>query len=303
MNFTVKILGCNSALPAHGRHPSAQVLSYGKRNYLIDCGEGTQLQMNRFSVKKSRIDHIFISHLHGDHFFGLFGLLQSMNLSERNKALHVFGPLGLERVVEVVLGITGNPLSYELKISELSHAGAELICSDGYLDVSAFPMDHRIPVYGYSFVEREKRIKLDREKLEYHEVPEREREKIRLGRDFKTKGGEVIPASRFYSEVLPVRKYAYCSDTRPFDGQLKYLERVNTLYHEATFLDLEREKAETTGHTTALQAAQIAKKSGVKKLILGHFSSRYKQTDPLVNEARTEFRKSYAAEEGKDFVI
>nr|MBS0036902.1 ribonuclease Z [Saprospiraceae bacterium] len=303
MDFKVRILGSNSALPAYGRHPSAQVLKYRDDIFLIDCGEGTQMRMDEAGVKKNRIKQIFISHLHGDHFFGLFGLLQSYNLMHRSEPLQVIAPLGIKEVVECILNITGNPLNYPLELLELNHVGVKQIFENRQLTVTAFPLEHRVPTYGYIFGEKKGKRNLDGALLDEYGVPGEEREKIRAGADYITSSGKVIKASAFVVEEEPARKYAYCSDTRPFEAQKEILTGVTTLYHEATFLEEDRERAEKTMHTTSLQAALLALKVGVKKLIVGHFSSRYKDIDTIREEASTVFKETYAAEEGEVFDI
>ncbi len=304
MEFNVLILGSNSALPAHGRHPSAQFINIHDQFYLMDCGEGTQMQLDRYDAKKSRIECVFISHLHGDHYFGLFGLLTTYNLMQRTQPLKVFGPLGLNKMISTVIHGTGNELKYELEVVELEFEdGAQLIFEDREARVVAFPLQHRIPTYGFIFEEKKVRVKMDGHLLDRHNVPEGIREDIRAGRDFTDENGKRYPASYFQLEQVTPGKYAYCSDTRYFEKLADYVKGVDLLYHEATFLDSEKERAEKTMHATARQAAETAKNAEVGRLLLGHFSSRYKSLNDFSKEAKSVFPHTYLAEEGAVFSI
>lgn len=303
MDFTVQILGSNSALPAHGRHPSAQVLSINDHPYLIDCGEGTQIRLDKYDVRKSRINEIFISHLHGDHFFGLFGLLTTYNLLKRTHPLTIFSPLGLKKIIECVILDLGNPLNFELNIVELDHSGQKLIHSDSITNVVAFNLKHRIPTYGYSFEEVRPVRKLDGNLLDQWDVPPEFREQIRRGNDYVNPEGKTFPAKYFFEKERKLRKYAYVSDTMPFEGLVGFVEGASAIYHEATFAESERKRAEETQHSTAVQAAINASRAKVQKLLIGHFSSRYKNLDPLLKEAKAIFPNTHLAIEGKVFDV
>ncbi|TVQ50994.1 MAG: ribonuclease Z [Saprospirales bacterium] len=299
MEYRVLILGSNSALPAYGRHPSAQYLRFGGHNFLLDCGEGTQIQMQRFRAKGRKLSHVFITHLHGDHFFGIFGLLQSFNLLNRTEALSIFGPPGIKDLIYRILQLSGNPLQYPCEINEIEAKERTLLYDAENTSVYAFPLKHRVPCNGFIFAEKRPSVSLCKDKLEEYGVHPHLRESLRRGEDYRNEEGEVIPAELFYKKMADPRVYAYCSDTMPFPELITYLEGVTTLYHEATFLNTEKARAEETGHSTAKQAAEAALNSSAKKLIIGHFSSRYRDFGPLVKEAKETFSSTYAAVEGR----
>jgi ribonuclease Z len=299
MDYRVLILGSNSALPAYGRHPSAQYLRFGRHNFLLDCGEGTQIQMQKFRAKGRKISHIFISHLHGDHFFGLFGLLQSFNLLDRVEKLTIFGPIGLSELINKVLELSSNPLEYPFEIIEIEAKEKTLLFENDELSVYCFPLKHRIVCNGYLISEKGPLVSLCRDKLEEYGVPPKMRESLKKGEAYRNEKGEWLSADFFYKNKASPRAYAYCSDTMPFPGLAEYLEGVSTLYHEATFLHSALERANETMHSTAREAATTALQSGAKKLIVGHFSSRYRDFGPLIDEAKTVFPATVAAVEGR----
>lgn len=303
MEFKVLILGSNSALPAHGRHPSAQFLTIHNNHYLIDCGEGTQMQLDRFDAKKSKINQIFITHLHGDHYFGIFGLLTTYNLLRRTVPLRIFGPQGLSEMINTVLDGTGNALNYSLEVNEIEVSEPELIFEDSEVRVCAFPLKHRIPTFGYLFEEKRPSVKLNGEMLDKYEVPFNIRESIRAGKSYTASDGRVIPATTFHKKTIKAGKFAYCSDTAPFPMLEEYVQDVDLLYHEATFLSVEKERAELTQHSTAAQAAMTAKRAGARKLLIGHFSSRYKNLTPFKKEASAIFENTHLVEEGMEYFL
>ena len=299
MEYKVLILGSNSALPAFGRHPSAQYLRFGKNTFLLDCGEGTQIQMQKFRAKGRKISHIFITHLHGDHFFGIFGLLQSFNLLNRTEALSIFGPPGIKSLIHSILQLSANPLQYPCDINEVEAENKTLLYDTDDISVYAFPLVHRIPCNGYMIAEKRPSVNLCNDKLEEYGVQPHLRESIKSGEDFQNEQGKIIPAELFYKKKSAPKVYVYCSDTMPFPELTTFLNGVTTLYHEATFLNAEKIRAEETGHSTAKQAAITAVNSGANKLIIGHFSSRYRDFNPLVQEAKKVFPSTHAAVEGK----
>ena len=303
MKFQVKVLGSSSALPAQGRHPSCHVLNARDHLYLIDCGEGTQIQMHRFGVKRGKIDHIFISHLHGDHVFGLVPLLSSYALYQREAAIHIYGPKPLDSFIRHQLECMGAKLPFPMTVHELSHEGIETIMDDQRLKVSAFPLHHRIDTFAYVFEEQPRLPhilpdKLDEYDLDFSLIP-----KIKQQEMIEGPKGEKIPTELLTEAAEPPRSYAYMSDTAYDPDFAKYIEGVDMLYHEATFVHALKERAEKTMHSTAKEAAQLAKKAEVGKLLLGHFSSRYSDLDVLLHEARAIFKESYLAIEGEDFLI
>lgn len=303
MEFKVLILGSNSALPAHGRHPSSQFLTVHNNHYLIDCGEGTQMQLDRYDARKSRINQIFITHLHGDHYFGIFGLLTTYNLLRRSFPLQVFGPVGLSKMISTVLDSTGNSLNYSLEVIEIEADEPQMIFEDSEVRVLTFPLKHRIPTYGYLFEEKRPSVKLNGHLLDKYKVPLDFRESIRAGKSFTSTDGTVFPASIFFEKTIEAGKFAYCSDTAPFPLLEEYVQGVDLLYHEATFLSVEKDRAELTQHSTAAQAAMTALRAGVGKLLIGHFSSRYKNLTPFKKEASAIFENTHLVEEGKDYFL
>jgi len=302
MKFEVTILGNNSAFPAYGRFPTSQVVNFHDHLYLVDCGEGTQIRLSKFRIKRSRIDHIFISHLHGDHVFGLPGLLNSYAHMGREKPMHVYGPKGLRMMMDTVLRLSASIVNYEIVYHELDHTDKIKVFENRALRVYAFPMKHRIPTYGYLFEERRERVNVRKETIDEYGLSIEDIREIKGGADTIVVGGQKIKRD----DVLirsPRRSYAFCSDT-VFDTDLvQWIKGVDLLYHEATFMHDLEEKAIFSKHTTALQAGMIARLAEVDRLIIGHFSSRYKDLSQLVEEARESFPDVEAAEEGKTFDV
>ncbi len=303
MPVTVTILGSNSALPAQGRHPSAQVLQVRNELFLVDCGEGTQLQMSTYNIRRSRISLIFISHLHGDHIYGLPGLITSFNHYGRTETLTLYGPIGIKKFIDCAVFITGNPLKFKLTIHEFDPDEPQDLISNKLLNVRTIPLQHRIPTAGFIFSIKEPRLKIKPGAFEKYSIPYEQRKSIQEGADYLDQNGKVLPNSIFTEGIKPPIKYAYFSDTAYVPALTKELNDVNLLYHEATFLSDLKEKAKETKHSTAEEAALIAKAAGVKKLIIGHFSSRYADLSLLLEEARNIFPNTSLAEEGKQFII
>lgn len=300
MDF-VKILGCGSALPVKDRNPSAQALKHKERFYLIDCGEGTQVRLREAKISFSKIDHIFISHLHGDHFFGLPGLLSSFHLLGRTKQVHLYGPPGLKEILDLQFKWSATYLNYELVFHPVQSKKKALIFESKSLSVYSFPLNHRIPCTGYLFEEKPKPAHLIIEKIEAHEVPKFLRANIKKGADFVMENGTVIPNKELTRPSSPPVSYAYCSDNRIKTSLKKDLEGVDVLYHETTFLDSEKVRAKKTYHSTAQEAAVLAKELEVKTLITGHYSARYEDLQPLLKECQEVFENVVLGKEGLEF--
>ncbi len=304
MDFLITVLGCNSAIPAQGRHPSAQVIDLLDKRYLIDAGEGAQLQFSRYRKSPMKVSAIFISHLHGDHIFGLPGLLTTMNLLGRTGPLQIFGPMGLEDMMNTFLGYAGViELSYEVRFHTVTSPSKSLIYQDERALVYSFPLDHKVPTFGYLIEEKMKYYNLNREALERYHIPKEDRARLAEGADWVSQEGVLIPNASLTLPKRPPRRYAYCSDTRYFSEIIPWIQGADLLYHEATYLHEMVDKAHQRFHSTALQAGQIAAAAGVKKLLLGHFSSKYKDLTSLEEEARGPFPNAYAAVEGETYKL
>lgn len=298
MRFNVTVLGSNSAVPAHGRFPSAQVVNVHEHLYLVDCGEGTQMRMSDHGIKRSRIEQIFISHMHGDHIFGLAGLLNTYSLMGRRQALDIFAPRGLEDLVTLQLEVTQSVLAYELRIHETDPKKHTKIFEDEAVKVYSIPLRHRIPACGFLFVEKRQAIHMRPEKIIEYNIPVTEIGHILAGKDWKSADGTIIPNADLTIPAKPPRSYAYCSDTAFFEGLAPFVKDVDLLYHEATFMDDMADNAVQTGHSTARQAATLANLAGAKKLMLGHYSSRYKDLQPLLTEAQAVFANTCLSLDG-----
>jgi ribonuclease Z len=303
MKFEVTILGSSSATPIFNRNPSSQTLNINDRLYLIDCGEGTQQQMLRFGVKASRIDNIFISHLHGDHYLGLVGLLSSLHLNGRTKTLNLFAPFQLKEIIDIQLKYSETELQYEINYVDTDPAKAALIFENQDITVETIPLYHRIPTTGFLFKQKNRNRKLLKDKAEELNIPVEYYTALKKGQNYVAPDGRVYKNSDLTVAPEAPKTYAYCSDTIYSEQYFKQISGVDLLYHESTFLNDMLERAQSTFHTTALQAGHVALKTSVKKLALGHFSARYKTLDDLLAEAQTVFPNSELAIEGKTFVI
>lgn len=297
--FDVKILGCGSALPTTMHMPSSQLVEMNGKLFMIDCGEGTQLQMRKYGVRMGKLHSIFISHLHGDHVFGLPGLISTLGLLGRTAELTIYAHQELEQFINPVLNFFCKNLSYNVRLVLLRRKGYNLIYENRSIQVFSFPLKHRIATSGFLFEEKEKLRHIKREMIDYYNIPFREINDIKSGADFVTPKGEVVPNEQLTTPPTPPRSYAYCSDTAYDESIVPYIKKVDVLYHEATFTESEMERATKTAHSTARQAAEIARLAEVKKLVIGHFSSRYKELDTLLNEAQEVFPKTELAFEGK----
>jgi len=270
---------------------------------LIDCAEGTQLQLRRNRIKVQRINHIFISHLHGDHFFGLIGLISTMHLLGRKKELHIYAPEPLEEILNIQLKASQTELVYQLFFHPISPDLNEIIYEDEKLTISTIPLDHRIPTCGFLFKEKIGKRKLKKDIISSLNIPVNEFTKIKSGEDYVDKKGKVIKNSELSDDPYPIRSYAFCSDTGFLESIIPIVNEANVLYHEATFTQDKVEVAREKFHSTAMDAATIALKANVKKLIIGHFSTRYESSEPLLDEARSVFKNSEAASDGKIVLI
>jgi ribonuclease Z len=296
--FEVMVLGSSSATPAYNRNPSAQLLNINEKYYLVDCGEATQNQLNRFRIRSARIDHIFISHLHGDHYLGLVGLLSTLHLNGRQKPIQVFGPPELKEIIDLQLKVSETILRYPLEFFPTHTEYPEKIFENNDIEVHTIILNHRIPTTGFLFKEKPRKRKINTQKMNEYDVPLEYIPLLKNGIDFTDRNGNVVSNTELTTDPNPSRSFAYCSDTIYTENFLDQIEGIDLLYHEATFMHDLLERAEETLHTTAKQAAQLAQKAGVKKLMIGHFSARYKELDELLLEARNEFPNTVLAIEG-----
>lgn len=301
--FEVTILGCSSATPTSKRNPSSQLINIADRYFLVDCGEGTQVQLRRFKIKFQRINHIFISHMHGDHYYGLMGLLSSMHLLGRSADLHLYGPAVLKEIIDLQYRHSDTRLHYNLIFHPLQNEKPELIFEDEKLSVETIILNHRIPCTGFLFREKDKPRKISKEKIAEFKIPFTELNKIKQGEDFVTKEGLRIPNEKITGGPVALFSYAYCSDTCYDEKVIEQVKGVDLLYHEATFMDDMQDRAKETFHTTAKQAGSVATKAQVKKLIIGHYSARYADLAPVLAEAQTTFPNTVLANEGEKYQI
>ncbi len=294
--LALTILGNNSALPAFDRNPTAQILQTGEENFLIDCGEGTQVQLAKYKIRRSRITRIFISHLHGDHYFGLIGLLTSMSLLGRLHELHLHGPKALEDIIKMQLKVADTTLSYKLHFHAIKKE--ELIVDDKKITVECFKVKHRIECWGFLFREKKNPRKIDAEAVAVHDVPAAYYDKLQQGQDYTNKRGQIIPNKELTAPAPKGKSYAYCADTIYDESLAEIVKHVDLLYHEATYLKDQAERAAERYHSTTIQAAAVAALGNVKKLIIGHFSSKYEVLDDFLPEACHVFENTELALEG-----
>jgi len=304
MSISLTILGCHSATPRTFAHPTSQFLEINNRRFLIDCGEGTQTQLRKYKIKFSAISHIFISHLHGDHFFGLVGLISTFGLLNRKNDLHIYGPSGLKEIILLQLKVAKNWLNYSVHFHELSSEKSELIFEDDKVEVHTIPLDHRIYTNGYLFKEKQGDRKLNVKAIkENSDIEICDYQNLKDGKDFIKENGEIIKNEILTFDPLKKLSYAYCSDTAYKPSIATQIKNVNLLYHESTFLIDKKNLAKTTKHATAKEAGMIAKKANVGKLILGHYSSRYDDLKLFKEEAKMAFNDVILAKEGKTIKI
>jgi len=297
------ILGCYAATPRTITNPTSQVLEIKNHMFLIDCGEGTQVQLRKNKLKFSKINHIFISHLHGDHFFGLVGLISTFMLLNRESDLHVYGPKGIKEIILLQLRYGNSFTGYNLYFHELTSKESELLFEDEKVKVVSFPLNHRIYTNGFLFQEKNKERKLNIEQLEAYNIDKLYYQKVKYGGDITLDSGEVIPNDVLSFDPQVARSYAFCSDTSFDESIIPFIKNASVIYHESTFLEKEAHLAERTLHSTAKQAATIAKLAEVKSLILGHFSTRYEKIELFKEEASPIFEQVFLADDGKIFEI
>jgi ribonuclease Z len=303
MKFELTILGTSAAVPYHDRWLAGQFLNIQDHYFLIDCGEGTQFRIKELGLKISKVNHIFISHLHGDHCFGLFGILTSMAMSGRKDALNIFSPVGLEDMVKAVFYNTQYVSPFPIHFNTVNTEGVTQVLENQQLTVETVPLKHRIPTVGYIFKEKPFLLNIRPEKIEAYNIPFSEIKKIKGGADFNTLNGETIPNAELTLPPIKPRSFAYCSDTSYLETLIPHIQGVDLLYHEATFSHDMAAHAEMTGHSTAQQAATIAQKANVKKLVIGHFSSRYTDLTVLLNEAKLVFENTVLGIDKEVYVI
>lgn len=298
MNFEITILGCGAATPTARHLPSSQLITIHDKLFLMDCGEGTQMQLRREKVKIQKIQHIFISHLHGDHYLGLVGLISSMHLLGRKNSLHLYGPPELKELIDLSLKVSQTTLEFPLQFHPVEGKEKQLLFEDKTLEVYCFPLKHRIPCHGYLFKEKQKAPRVRKDIIaEYKLIPSQILALKKL-EDIILDNGKILTVAEACVLHAPPKSYAYCSDTMYWESLVPFIQGCTVLYHESTFLESEKERAKTTFHSTAKQAARIAEKAGALKLILGHYSSRYNDEILFVNEAKEIFQNAIAAQEG-----
>lgn len=297
--FELTILGSSSATPTATRNPTSQLLNIAERFFLIDCGEATQIQLRRFKCRFQKIDHIFISHLHGDHFLGLPGLLASMHLLGRKQKLTVYGPPALEEIIGLINSQSETQLNYPIAFVHTKDDGLHKLFEDNKVEVYSFPLRHRIPTTGFLFKEKPLPRNVDKYKLEKYKVSLADIHKLKKGEDVISEEGQPIRNEDLTLPPYPARSYAFCSDTIFHESLAEMIRGVDLLYHESTFLEDKMDRAKATFHSTAKQAAKMAVLSGAKQLVLGHFSARYDQLEPFIIEAGSVFDQVILATEGK----
>ncbi|MBS1624596.1 MAG: ribonuclease Z [Bacteroidetes bacterium] len=303
MHFELTILGSNGAIPAYDRHPTSHFLNYNGDGFLLDCGEGTQMQMARYNIKRGRLDHIFITHLHGDHFFGLMGLITSFNLNYREHTLHIHGPKGIEDIVRAHFTYAQTQLRYPIAFHVVVDDRPQVVFENSQLTVESIILKHRIPTTGYLFREKQGQRKILPEKIALHEIPVHEIGRIKLGADYTRPDGIVVANTELTTDPAPAKSYAFCTDTIYTESFLDQISGVTVLYHEATFVNMHKERAAETMHSTTTEAATIALKANAGKLIIGHYSARYEDLEPLLAECKEVFTNTELAIEGQSYLI
>ncbi len=299
--LSLTILGNNSAIPAFGRNPTAQVLQLQDEYFLIDCGEGTQSQLSKYKIRRSKINYIFISHLHGDHYFGLIGLLTSLSLLSRTQDLHIYGPAPLQQIIQIQLDVADTKLSYSLIFHSITSAG--VILDENKFSVTVFPLKHRIECWGFLFKQKKKPRSINPNTIKNFDIPASFYGKLQNGEDYTNQKGTLISNESVTVANTPCKSYAYCADTIYDEGLAEIVKGVDLLYHETTYLNDAADKAAARYHCTTSQAASIARKAGVKRLLIGHFSSRYEHLDAFLTETTEGFENTELSKEGTCFFI
>ena len=296
--FNINILGCGSALPTTRHLATSQIVDLRDKLYMIDCGEGTQVQMRRMRVRFGRLAHIFISHMHGDHCFGLPGLISTLGMLGRTGELVVHGPKEVETYLRPVMDLFCRGMEFEVRFNPVDTRSHSLVMEDRSLSVYSIPLKHRIPTCGYLFAEKPKEAHIIREMTDFYQVPVRCMKDIKQGQDYVTPEGEVVPNSRLTRPAAPPKRYAFCSDTAYNRSIIPIIEGADLLYHEATFAECDLARAKETFHSTARQAAEIARDAHVKRLVIGHYSARYEDLSELHREAEAVFPGTILGNEG-----
>ena len=303
MSFELTILGSNSALPTSNRYPTAQVLNVPGRCFLIDCGEGTQMQLRRNKISFSKIRHIFISHLHGDHFYGLIGLLSTMNLLGVKSDVHIYAPSELKTLIQPQLDFIRGEMSINPIFHPLNLKKTQTVFESKNTEIISFPVKHSIPTVGFLFREKPKQANIKKEMIKAYNIPLAKIKDIKAGADFETEDGKLIPNTKLTTPPPKPKSYAFCTDTAFHPSIAEIINGVDLLYHEATFLEELKDLAEKTRHSTARQAAEMAKLSKASKLLIGHFSSRFKNLEDFKTEAKEVFKNTELAIEGKKYIF
>ena len=295
------ILGCYAATPRTFTNPTSQILEIKNRIFLIDCAEGTQVQLRKNKIRFSKINHIFISHLHGDHFFGLIGLVSTFTLLNRTTDLHIYGPKGIQEIIKLQLRLSNSWPNYGLFFHELESNESEVIFEDEKVLVKTIPLKHRVYTNGFLFQEKHGERKLNMDAVQNHKIDVCYYQNIKNGKDITLDNGKIIENAELTFDPIAPKKYAFCSDTAYHEAILPIIKNVDVLYHEATFLQSEESLAKKTLHSTSKEAATIALKANVKQLILGHYSTRYENIDFFREEAGAIFSEVVLADDGKIF--
>lgn len=301
--FKVHILGCGSALPTLKHFPSSQVVEVRGKLFMVDCGEGAQIQLRKTRISFSKIRCVFISHLHGDHCFGLIGLISTFGMLGRMAPLHVYAPEEFGPMLHAQLEMFCTGLEFEVLFHAVDTQKNQVIYEDKSLSVETIPLSHRVPCCGFLFREKQGRRHILREMIDCYEIPISQIDNIKRGMDWTTSDGRVIPNNRLTTDPSPSRSYAYCSDTRYVPSLHTLVERVNLLYHESTYDKACVDRAKLYYHSTAEQAAMVARDAHVGQLLLGHFSARYNDEEHILNEARALFSNTYLAREGEEYLV
>lgn len=303
MNFTITILGSGSAVPTSRRNPTGQYVECNGRIILIDCGEGTQMQLRKLGMKFQKIQYILISHLHGDHYFGLVGLLSTMHLLGRTQAIEIFGPVGLKQIIEVQLEAAGSRLAFDINVTELEKGTSRELISDEKISIHCFPLKHKVPTSGFKILQKEKERKLLVDKAKRDGVKIAHYHRLKKGENITGEEGNVFHFEDYTVPSTLPRSYAFCSDTAYNEEIIEHIQGVDLLYHEATFTEEMEGRAKATKHSTAKQAGQIAEMANVKQLIMGHLSARYENGDQHVVEAKPYFENCSYVEDGDVFQL
>jgi ribonuclease Z len=298
MNFSVTILGSGAAIPTPDRNPTAHLIEVRNQLLLLDCGEGTQMQLRKSGVKIQKLSHILISHLHGDHYFGLIGLVNTLHLLGRTQELHLYGISPLKQLIDLQLELSRTTLAYPLIFHPFETEKPAIILDDAQYTVTTIPLDHRVPTCGFLIKEKPEKRKIRKDFIKNVKVPFQYFERIKDGEDYTDEQGNIYLNHLITDDPPPVRSYAYCTDTAYHEPIIPIIKNCDLLYHEATFMEDKAADAHAKFHSTAREAATIAKKAGVKKLVIGHFSARYKEVESLLGEAREVFPETILAEDG-----